>query len=285
MSLVDEAVRYAKWWGMHVFPIDPGSKTPAFRRAHPVHENCPEGMCGHKHASVDPDTIKGMWAAYPDAWIGIWLAPSGLMVVDVDPRNGGWLPRGLPATWWATTGGGGTHHYFKVADGVELPGQAAEGVDLKHNGYVIMAPSPGYRWQLGAAMAKWPGKTFKAAPAYEGPRYEYTGPGEATDAAIGYLRPYGQRFQAAIEFGAGRNNALFLLARVVGQLVAGGEVREAGTLEWLEQVGRDAGVSGARSTARSGFRTGRDKDKPLQLTFTDENGRTRTLVTAGRSAA
>lgn len=45
---------------------------------------------GFKDASIEPQQIRTWWERWPDANIGIATgALSGLVVVDIDPRNGG----------------------------------------------------------------------------------------------------------------------------------------------------------------------------------------------------
>jgi hypothetical protein len=106
--------------------------------------------------------VASWWTLAPNANIGVACAPSGLLVVDVDPRNGGdetfgALARELgptPATWTVLTPGGGAHYYFRH-DGDAVGGGLGAGVDLKHQGYVVAPPSvhPNggtYRWDAGA---------------------------------------------------------------------------------------------------------------------------------------
>ena len=134
------ALAYAamRW---HVFPLEPRTKRPLGRLV-------PRGMLD---ASIDPEVISGWWARHPDAGIGIALAPSGLVAVDIDPRNGGAETfEGLQAEHgslrsdvMAYTGGGGEHHVFAIPGGhqISLPGTLGPGVDLKANGYIVVEPS------------------------------------------------------------------------------------------------------------------------------------------------
>lgn len=45
---------------------------------------------GHLEATTDPDQIKLWWTKWPNAMIGSPV-PESLLVIDVDPRNGGSL--------------------------------------------------------------------------------------------------------------------------------------------------------------------------------------------------
>lgn len=127
--------------GWHVLPIEPGSKRP-------LGTLVPRGMLD---ATVDATVIARWWAAAPHAGVGIALAQSGLVAVDVDPRNGGTetfdalqAERGsLRSEVMAYTGGGGEHHVFVVPHGhqISLPGTLGPGIDLKANGYIVVEPT------------------------------------------------------------------------------------------------------------------------------------------------
>ena len=134
------ALAYANM-GWHVLPLEPRAKVPLGRLV-------PRGMLD---ATTDPETIRRWWKASPQAGIGIALAQSGLVALDIDPRNGGaetWdalqaSHGSLVSEVMAFTGGGGEHHVFVVPPGthVSLPGTLGPGVDVKANGYIVVEPS------------------------------------------------------------------------------------------------------------------------------------------------
>lgn len=149
------AQAYARM-GWHVLPIEPGAKAPIGRLV-------PRGMLD---ASTDPEVIGRWWRAAPKAGIGIALAPSGLVALDIDPRNGGvetWdalqADHGsLRSEVMAFTGGGGEHHVFvtPAAAQLNLPGTLGPGVDVKANGYIVVEPSvhPSgrrYEWEASSS--------------------------------------------------------------------------------------------------------------------------------------
>mgnify|MGYP001330018465 CR=1 FL=1 len=151
-ELARAALTYASRWGLHVLPLLVARKEP-FASAVPH---------GYLDASRDGERIASWWDRAPRANVGIACAPSGLLVIDVDPRNGGdetiaALMRrlgDLPETWRALTPGGGVHYYFRH-DGKDYPHALGRGVDVKYRGYVVAPPSihPNghrYRWDLGA---------------------------------------------------------------------------------------------------------------------------------------
>jgi len=133
---MSHALAYARA-GLDVLPLTPGGKTP-------LGALVPHGK---DDASHDPEQGRDWWAQCPDANIGI-RPPPGVVIIDVDPRNGGAtalveLTRphgGLSPTWTGWTGGGGLHAWFRAAG--PLRARLCDGVDLKHRtGYVVVPPS------------------------------------------------------------------------------------------------------------------------------------------------
>lgn len=105
---------------------------------------------GVKDATRDAATIREWFRRWPQANIGIATgAASGLMVVDLDPRNGAPERGELPAlfgdsfdTAEAVTGGGGRHLFFRDDSGSAYGKSPWLGVDLQGAGkYVVAAPS------------------------------------------------------------------------------------------------------------------------------------------------
>lgn len=142
-TMLDHALAYARA-GYSVLPLR--GKIPL--TAHGSHD-----------ATTDESTIRSWWTLWPAANIGITLA--GLVVVDIDPRNGGdyrLLPHPLPLTCIARTGGGGLHYLYRAAPGVKYPGTLARGVDQKSGpfAYIVVAPSSHvsgreYAWVEGSS--------------------------------------------------------------------------------------------------------------------------------------
>lgn len=115
----------------------------------------------HMQAAATEETVTGWWERWPDANVGVITGSvSDVVVVDVDPRNGGdvslqtledhWGP--LPATPVSRTGGGGWHHWFS-AGGERHPSRViGPGLELKGEGGVVVAPpsmhasGTVYRW-------------------------------------------------------------------------------------------------------------------------------------------
>lgn len=128
-------------------------------------------------ATSDVTTVQRWWEEQPEGNIGIFCRPSGFLVIDIDPRSGGpdsfekfeqLVEGALPPTVEAITGeynvGGkiqrGRHLFYKCAEDEQLVGNllksGLKGIDIKHNGYVLVAPSrhfsgTTYEWAPGRA--------------------------------------------------------------------------------------------------------------------------------------
>lgn len=145
----EAALTYASW-GWHIIPVVPNGKIPVTQH-------------GVKDATTDPEQIARWWAQNPDFNIGIATGErSGIVVFDVDPRNGGdsswanWLDANgkTPDGAMQMTAGGGEHHI-----GVYHPGirscKLCEGVDLLADGrYFVAYPSSiegrTYEWEASS---------------------------------------------------------------------------------------------------------------------------------------
>ncbi len=98
-------------------------------------------MHGVKDATDDPAIITEWGICWPDANIGIATgSASGVIVLDVDPRNGGneslsAIVNLIPPTLTAITGGGGRHLYFKYCPGLKnSSSNLGAGLDIKTDG-------------------------------------------------------------------------------------------------------------------------------------------------------
>jgi len=131
----------------------------------------------NSRATDDQLVIHNWWTSSPLNNIGVFCSPSGFIVIDIDPRSGGiesfekldeLLDGALPKTVEAYTGRytyngkaeRGRHLFFKVnADEAfvgNLKANGLNGIDIKHNGYVMLAPSRhgsgvNYEWRSGHA--------------------------------------------------------------------------------------------------------------------------------------
>lgn len=127
---------------------------------------------GVKDATTDNEWIRTWWKECPDANIGIATgAPSGIVVLDVDPRHGGEKSLcdfeetngSLPIGPRVRTGGGGQHLYFSD-DGIPLRNVVGlrPGLDIRGDGGYVVGPGSNhlsgepYVWQHGKTPAKFP---------------------------------------------------------------------------------------------------------------------------------
>lgn len=130
--------------GWHVFPCGP--------------DKAPLTEHGFKDATADPDGVRALWANCPQASVGVATGASGLVVVDLDCKNGQpgldeWhkivaaSQEPLEATTLVETPSGGMHVYYR-ANGhrvTSAAGRLAPGIDTRaEGGYVIAGGSPGY---------------------------------------------------------------------------------------------------------------------------------------------
>jgi len=178
--------QFAEWYaelGLWVFPLyEAAGPGCACRRqtcrAPGKHPRTPNGF---KDATNDLVQIRKWWTSWPDANIGCALGPSGLLVIDYDPRNDhdgvqlrhltAACSEGLESAPMCRTGGGGFHAYFvSASEDDRLPtkfGHAPDksapfAFDIKRaGGYAVLPPSlhvtgKSYRWTaaVGAEAVK-----------------------------------------------------------------------------------------------------------------------------------
>lgn len=153
-SMLTPAIELARA-GWEVLPLN--GKLPAISNPHPrdspERKTC-QGECGQlghgvHDATADINQVMTWWSKWPTANIGARV-PRDLVVLDIDPRNGGAdslvqlvdLLGGLPPTLTAVTGrGDGGHHRYFLRPVGKLKGKPGDGIDLKVNGYMVMPPS------------------------------------------------------------------------------------------------------------------------------------------------
>jgi Bifunctional DNA primase/polymerase, N-terminal/AAA domain len=139
LPVLPAALEYAER-GLKVIPVDKDTKQPA------SHNGVQYGITW---ATSNSDRIRQWFTDMPDAGVGIVCRASGLVVIDADRRNGANLAVldrlcDMPATFTVRTPGG-MHWYFKDPGLPKLRGQLDKGrfpgFDVKHDGYVVAAPT------------------------------------------------------------------------------------------------------------------------------------------------
>jgi hypothetical protein len=113
---------------------------------HPFSRLVPHGL---KDATTDPKQIAAWWGNNP--YLNIAVATNGLLVLDVDPRHGGYeslieLEEAadiLPHTWCVITGSEGRHIYMALPNGTSVSnsaGKLGHGLDIRTTGGYVVAP-------------------------------------------------------------------------------------------------------------------------------------------------
>lgn len=160
-TMLDWALRYASL-GWHVVPLH--HPTPAGcscgQRSCSSPGKHPRTRHGVADATTDEERIRTWWQMWPAANIGIACGPSGLVVLDIDPRHGGdeslldLIERHgteVRDTCCAQTGGGGTHLVYRLPAGASIGNVASSerfvgplgpGIDVRAiGGYIVAPPS------------------------------------------------------------------------------------------------------------------------------------------------
>lgn len=143
----------------------------------PLRGKVPLAEHGKDDATTDPDVIREWWRQWPHANIGL-RPPRGVIVLDIDPRNGGALESlgEVTETRTARTGSGGWHLWFRYPHPVRGRVAGVSGVDIKTNtGYVVAPPSihpdtkQRYRWITNAPIQPLPHSLQSSVNASETP--------------------------------------------------------------------------------------------------------------------
>lgn len=260
-DLLDAALAYTDQ-GLRVFPVAQNKQ--------PLTPN------GFHDATTDRDQVTA-WFSADVAGIGAPV-PEGVLIVDVDIRNGGGksmreLKRAhrFPPTRTATTGGGGSHYWYRYDPELRLRNKLAVGVDVKAGGkgYIILPPSgigDGYSWGgegLDEAVADAPEWMLEQLV-----KQEHAAAASTTEAPGLFPWEDGTRYgERALQGVVGqmlmaqdgeRNNVLNETAYRVGQLVGAGELREEYALSKLDEAAERVGLDPAEreQTMRSGYEAG-----------------------------
>lgn len=264
--------------GRHVFLLGrtkrPMANCEPCRTVGPRHdrESCECLTChGFYAATTNPRHIAAMLGLYPAGLLAIRTGTvSDLLVVDIDPRNGGRLDLDLMVpTATVATGGDGWHlHYAHPGGATAAKLTGHPGVDLKGDGgYVVAPPSihPGarrpYRWVGDRAVNEMPPPLVAACRPAPGPAV--TPSTRATPTLVGGGGISSPAALLAAHLGAvarapegRRRTTLYGAARGVARMVAAGAITTTDAHTALTDAGRTAGQTDRdiRAAILGGFR-------------------------------
>lgn len=123
--------------GYRIFP----ARTVIQTDGHVDKPPCP-GILWRRAATSDPGVIRQWWSRWPEAYPAIACGESGIVAIDVDPRNGGTWEEPGPGY---DTGGGGRHVLYaepRVPIGNDNTGKVAPGVDVRGDGGYVLCWQP-----------------------------------------------------------------------------------------------------------------------------------------------
>jgi hypothetical protein len=231
---------------------------------------------GFYAATCDPDRIAAMRAAHPRGLLAIRTgAASRLLVVDIDPRNGGHLiPHLMPRTACVRTGSDGWHLFYRHP-GHSVPSRGLPGhpgIDIKADGgYVAAAPSihprtgRPYTWAVRGPVQEMPralAELVTADPARTGPTGDAPAPTRpittTTAGGISYpARLLDAHLSAIARAPEGRRRTtLYGAARGIARMVAAETITTTDAWAALTAAGRQAGQTDRdiRAAVLGGFR-------------------------------
>ncbi len=244
----------------------------------------PRTPTGFREASSSATQIRQWWRRWPHANIGIRTgAPSGLVVLDVDPGHGGVdtlrslikqhgpLPRGLRAR----TGSGGWHLYF-AHPGTPVPnsaGRLGPGLDVRGDGGYVIAPPSDHRSggtyvfnDEGATVPNMPGWLHRSVHRQMAPR-RVVAPARISEFVDAWVRAAVEgeveRVRTAPE--GCRNVTLNQAAFSLGQIVAMGLINGEIVRSALTDSAHAAGLDGqeVQRTVDSGLRAGERRPRSV----------------------
>lgn len=284
----------AEWYikfNWYVFPVTPDGKEPLTEH-------------GFKDASIDPEVISAWWDKWPEANIALDCARSGVVALDADPARYddhssefmAHLADEYP-TAAQVTPSKGRHLIYMPPAGVKVsnsPGKLPPGIDVRSNGYILLAPSAvvyseeealskgaeagirlHYRWldrpdelppqplpdHVLELLAK---PEVKRTPP---PTNGYHAPGETNG---NYARAALEKELNALNNApvGGRNEQLNKSAFSLSQLVAGGVLDQSEVIDKLEIVAHGIGLGDReiKRTIESAFSAGKTQPRGVPET-------------------
>jgi putative DNA primase/helicase len=118
------------------------------------HPACPHG---HLDATTNADELRALFTETQSTYLNVGVScgrvSGGIVVIDIDPRNGGWDSLGeleyiaevqgvSLSTLSSSSGGGGAHLWYKLPSDLIVPKKTGikAGIDLQGEGAYVVAP-------------------------------------------------------------------------------------------------------------------------------------------------
>lgn len=266
--------------GMKIFPMKPNRKEPMITG-------------WPKNASSDPEQIKEWFRKFPTMNYGIACGPSGLVVVDLDVKNGidgieAWKRHTVEVsaipTFEVETPSGGMHLYYWANDVPSSTNYPSEAIDIRGDGGCVVGP--GSTLANGTYLPSLPGyfpDTRDISPASEplkillrsrkgaesiGSAGVLTAPGVpvSTHASKAQSESLGRNLIELLKAEEGTRNAkLNKSAFEIGSLVRDGVVHNQGAKTLLLKAAEEIGLNfqEAKATIESGIEAGIEKADSL----------------------
>ncbi len=268
--------------GWHVFPIN--------QRTGDIYQSKRNSGGRRWGETCDPAEIRSAWQRWPGANIGIACEESGLVVLDLDRKNGAdgveWLVGQTKEngevlhTLVAKTPSGGLHYYFTAPAGIELKtcaGEITPGVDVRAWGGYAVAPGSEkaggvYQWEnppplfeaaeIPAWLLEQMPRRGEAKPLREGGGAGFIIDTGRNSPAWAEAAVRGEVSQLWAASAGERNSRLNAAAFAVGQ-VAHHLANPEGAKDKLRQAAIGIGLESGEieATLKSGFEAGRQKPR------------------------
>lgn len=269
MINLDAVLHLAVIFGWSVFPVRP-DKIPF------------PSFSWRDESTNDPERIRDLWAAHPGANVAVDCGKSGLIVLDIDAKNGVDGYASLDAlhkqvdfstdTVSEKTPSGGLHMFYKMNGTIikNSAGKLGPGLDIRGDGgYIVCAPSVtpegGYRWIDTASpddLAPLPFPSALADFLTEcGVTFLHRGKTQILsepESAYGHAALEGELAKLRAARNGERNDQLNRSAFALGQLVGAGELDRGCAETALTEAALSVGLTEneTHATIRSGLDSG-----------------------------
>jgi hypothetical protein len=264
-----------------------------------------KGSHGHHDATDDDEDITEMFSS-PRAK-GVGIRPDGMVVLDLDEKNGRSATRALtklpklPPTLGARTKSGGRQLWYRRRQTGKLNKKLdflGEGIEVKdERGYLPVWPSVGYRWtdpftistlaglfELVTLAPTWLDESLASTrETQEVEQRVWSGPGHGSDWALRKLERFCEDIRDAPPGHA--HELIRNLSYTAGGFVGAGELSFDHALTELSEAGRQRWDGDVPQTVRSGLERGAENPIPSRSReLTPPTGKGSQFTTYGEDA-